>query len=131
MAESASAAPRAASIPSSADIARAEKLVRERFLHEGEDPSQALAPGTPRREALDMALGELEEDPEMSSTATYTLSSSHFVSTTFVSSTGPITIRLSFPTTSHSGAGRTMNRFHGVAFWLGIVSALIIVGGLI
>ncbi len=28
-------------------IARAEKLVRERFLHEGEDPAVALAPGTP------------------------------------------------------------------------------------
>jgi superfamily II DNA or RNA helicase len=64
MAESASAAPRAASIPSSAAIARAEKLVRERFLHEGEDPAQALAPGTPRRGALDMALAELEEDPK-------------------------------------------------------------------
>src|SRR5208282_1701751 len=64
MAESASAAPRAASIPSSAAIARAEKLVHERFLHEGEDPAQALAPGTPRRGALDLALAELEEDPK-------------------------------------------------------------------
>ncbi len=70
MAESASAAPRAASIPSSADIARAEKLVRERFLHEGEDPAQALAPGTPRRAALDMALAELEEDPKRTSPST-------------------------------------------------------------
>ena len=70
MAESASAAPRAASIPSSADIARAEKLVRERFLHEGEDPAQALAPGTPRRGALDMALAELEEDPKRTSPST-------------------------------------------------------------
>jgi ribonuclease E len=64
MAESASASPRDASIPSSAAIARAEKLVRERFLHEGEDPAQALAPGTPRRGALDLALAELEEDPK-------------------------------------------------------------------
>ena len=70
MAESASAAPRAASIPSSADIARAEKLVRERFLHEGEDPAQALAPGTPRRGALDMALAELEEDPKRTTPST-------------------------------------------------------------
>ncbi len=70
MAESASAAPRAASIPSSADIARAEKLVRERFLHEGEDPAQALAPGTPRRGALDMALAELEADPKRTSPST-------------------------------------------------------------
>jgi len=70
MAESASAAPRAASIPSSADIVRAEKLVRERFLHEGEDPAQALAPGTPRRGALDMALAELEEDPKRTGPST-------------------------------------------------------------
>ena len=53
MAESTSVALAAAPIPSSADIARAEKLVRERFLHEGEDPAVALAPGTPRRRALD------------------------------------------------------------------------------
>jgi ribonuclease E len=54
----------AAPIPSSAEIARAEKLVRERFLHEGEDPAVALAPGTPRRRALDQALAELEENPK-------------------------------------------------------------------
>ncbi|HEY3585867.1 MAG TPA: hypothetical protein VGK85_01890, partial [Myxococcaceae bacterium] len=54
----------AATIPSSADIARAEKLVRERFLHDGEDPAVALAPGTPRRRALDLALAELEQDPK-------------------------------------------------------------------
>ena len=41
MAESTSVALAAAPIPSSADIARAEKLVRERFLHEGEDPAQS------------------------------------------------------------------------------------------
>ena len=70
MAESASAAPRAASIPSPAEIARAEKLVRERFLHEGEDPVQALAPGTPRRRALDLALAELQEDPKLSRPST-------------------------------------------------------------
>ena len=39
MAESTSVALAAAPIPSSADIARAEKLVRERFVHEGEDPT--------------------------------------------------------------------------------------------
>src|SRR5689334_20453121 len=55
MAESTSVAHRAAPIPSSDEIARAEKLVRERFLHEGEDPSQTLAAGTPRRAALDLA----------------------------------------------------------------------------
>jgi hypothetical protein len=57
-------AQRAAPIPSSNDIARAEKLVRERFLHEGEDPSQTLAAGTPRRAALDLALAALEEAPK-------------------------------------------------------------------
>ena len=64
MAESTSVALAAAPIPSSADIARAEKLVRERFLHEGEDAAVALAPGTPRRRALDLALAELEADPK-------------------------------------------------------------------
>jgi ribonuclease E len=64
MAESTSVALEAATIPSSAEISRAEKLVRERFLHEGEDPAVALAPGTPRRRALDQALAELELDPK-------------------------------------------------------------------
>ena len=64
MAESTSVALAAATIPSSAEIARAEKLVRERFLHDGEDPAVALAPGTPRRRALDGALAELAEDPK-------------------------------------------------------------------
>ncbi len=59
MAESTSVALAAATIPSSADIARAEKFVRERFLHEGEDAAVALAAGTPRRRALDQALAEL------------------------------------------------------------------------
>jgi ribonuclease E len=64
LAESTSVALAAAPIPSSADIARAEKLVRERFLHEGEDAAVALAAGTPRRRALDFALAELETDPK-------------------------------------------------------------------
>jgi ribonuclease E len=64
MAESTSVALAAAPFPISAEIARAEKLVRERFLHEGEDPQVALAPGTPRRRALDRALEELAEDPK-------------------------------------------------------------------
>jgi ribonuclease E len=64
MAESTSVALAAASIPSSAEISRAEKLVRERFLHEGEDPAVALAPGAPRRRALDQALAELDADPK-------------------------------------------------------------------
>jgi hypothetical protein len=69
MAESTAVAPAAASIPSSADIKRAEKLVRERFLHEGEDASVALAPGTPRRRALEQALNELSDAAKQPSTA--------------------------------------------------------------
>ncbi|HXB14945.1 MAG TPA: DEAD/DEAH box helicase family protein [Solirubrobacteraceae bacterium] len=64
MAESTSVAVAATTIPSSAEIARAEALVREAFLHDGEDASVALAPGTPRRRALDEALAELEENPK-------------------------------------------------------------------
>jgi hypothetical protein len=64
MAESTSVALAAAPIPSTAEIARAEKLVRERFVHEGEDAAVALAAGTPRRRALDQALAELVEDPK-------------------------------------------------------------------
>jgi ribonuclease E len=64
MAEPTSVALAAAPIPSTADISRAEKLVRERFLHEGEDATVALAPGTPRRRALDLALAELAADPK-------------------------------------------------------------------
>src|SRR5438132_4310380 len=63
MAESPSAALVAAPIPSPADIARAEKLVRARFVQEVEDPAVALAAGTPRRRALDRALAELQADP--------------------------------------------------------------------
>jgi len=70
MAESTSVALAAATIPSSAEIARAEKFVRERFVHEGEDPQAALAPGTPRRRALDQALAELEQDPKSKSPST-------------------------------------------------------------
>ncbi len=70
MAESTSVALAAAPIPSSADIARAEKFVRERFLHDGEDREVALAPGTPRRRALDQALAELAEDPKTKNPST-------------------------------------------------------------
>jgi ribonuclease E len=64
MAEPTSVALAAAPIPSTAEISRAEKLVRERFLHDGEDPAVALAPGSPRRRALDRALEELRADPK-------------------------------------------------------------------
>jgi ribonuclease E len=69
MAESTSVALAAAPIPSSADIARAEKFVHDRFLHESEDPAVALAPGTPRRRALDQALAELDAGAKHPSTA--------------------------------------------------------------
>jgi ribonuclease E len=70
MAESTSVALAAATIPSSAEIARAEKFVRERFLHDGEDPAVALAAGTPRRRALDQALAELQADPKTKNPST-------------------------------------------------------------
>ena len=47
--------------PSTADLARAEKFAREPFLLDGEDAATALAPGAPRRRALDAALAELDE----------------------------------------------------------------------
>ncbi len=68
MAESTEVARAVASIPSSADIKRAEKFVRERFVHEGEDPIVALAPGSPRRRALDQALEELGDGAKHPST---------------------------------------------------------------
>jgi ribonuclease E len=46
--------------PIAAAAYRAEAWAGEPFLHEGEDPAQALAPGTARRHALDDALAELE-----------------------------------------------------------------------
>jgi ribonuclease E len=64
MGESTSVALVAATVPSTAEISGAEKLVRERFLHEGEEAAVALAPGSPRRRALDEALAELDADPK-------------------------------------------------------------------
>jgi ribonuclease E len=52
-----------AAVPSSADIDRAAKFVREPFLLDGEGP-EALAPGTARRRALDAALKELDDGAE-------------------------------------------------------------------
>src|SRR3984885_4661772 len=46
--------------PSPAAIARAELFTRERFVYEGESLEDALAPGSPRRRALDTALTELD-----------------------------------------------------------------------
>src|SRR5436305_2991821 len=39
----------------------AEKFTFEPFVHEGEDADAVLAPGTPRRRALDDALAEVEQ----------------------------------------------------------------------
>jgi ribonuclease E len=69
MAESTPVALAAAPIPSSADLARAEKFVRERFLHDGEDAAVVLAVGCARRRALDAALAELGERAKHPSTA--------------------------------------------------------------
>ncbi|HUB36777.1 MAG TPA: DEAD/DEAH box helicase family protein [Solirubrobacteraceae bacterium] len=69
MAESTSVALAAAPIPTSAEIARAEKFVRDRFLQEGEEPEVALAPGSPRRRALERALAEIEAGEKHPSTA--------------------------------------------------------------
>jgi superfamily II DNA or RNA helicase len=50
-------------------LARAESFTREPFVLPGEDPQTALAPGTPRRRALDAALAELAEGRDVPSTA--------------------------------------------------------------
>jgi ribonuclease E len=49
-----------AGLPNDVDVTRAEKFARETFVYPGEDPALALAPGTPRRRALDQALSELD-----------------------------------------------------------------------
>src|SRR3954471_24710900 len=68
MADSTSAATTAAPVLDSDAIARAERFTRERFVHAGEDPAHALAPGTGRRLALDAALAEIEADATVPST---------------------------------------------------------------
>jgi ribonuclease E len=51
------------------DLERAARFVREPFLHEGEDPEVTLVPGTPRRNALDAALAEIEAGRDQPSIA--------------------------------------------------------------
>jgi ribonuclease E len=63
MAEETKPAAKAAKAPTSADIERAREFAREPFLLEGEKPKD-LAPGTPRRRALDAALAEIDEGRE-------------------------------------------------------------------
>jgi ribonuclease E len=60
MADSPTGAPVAPPIPSRDALSRAEKFTSERFLHPGEEPAEALAPGTARRRALDAALAEID-----------------------------------------------------------------------
>ncbi|MGH2996834.1 MAG: hypothetical protein ACRDM9_11020, partial [Gaiellaceae bacterium] len=59
----------AAPIPPSDAIERAELFTREPFLGPGEDPESALAPGSPRRRALDAALAEIEAGAKVPSVA--------------------------------------------------------------
>ena len=59
----------AMAFPSVDDLARAEAFTREPFVHPGEEPQVALAPGTPRRRALDQALAEIAEGRKYPSTA--------------------------------------------------------------
>ncbi|MGI8580479.1 MAG: DEAD/DEAH box helicase [Solirubrobacteraceae bacterium] len=48
-------------LPKPADIKRAEKFTRERFVAEGETATYVLAPGSARRRAFDAAHAELED----------------------------------------------------------------------
>jgi hypothetical protein len=68
MAEITSAAETAAPIPTAARMRAAERFTREPFVHEGEDPAVALAPGGARRRALDMALAEIDAGHKVPST---------------------------------------------------------------
>jgi ribonuclease E len=55
-------------VASDADIGRAETFTREQFVHEGEDAAVALAPGTPRAQALTDALAEIEAGEKLPTT---------------------------------------------------------------
>ncbi len=60
MGDTRTAVAKAAPLPDSAAIERASDFACEPFLREGEDPAHVLAPGVPRRAALDAALAEIE-----------------------------------------------------------------------
>src|SRR3954452_20338370 len=68
MADSTSAAKMAAPVPDQDAIARAERFTREVFVHAGEEPADALAPGSGRRLALDAALAEIAAGATVPST---------------------------------------------------------------
>jgi superfamily II DNA or RNA helicase len=68
MADPTTPAVEAASVPDPTLVKKAEAFTRERFVHEGEDPAVALAPGSARRRALDAALAEIERKEKVPST---------------------------------------------------------------
>jgi ribonuclease E len=68
MAESTPVATEAASLPDPTAIERAEAFTRERFVHDGEDAAEALAPGSARRRALEAALSEIDDGAKVPST---------------------------------------------------------------
>lgn len=55
-------------VASDADIGRVEAFTREQFVHEGEEAAVALAPGTPRAQALTEALAEIDSGEKIPST---------------------------------------------------------------
>ncbi len=69
MADTTQVARSATPVPNSEDVARAAAFAREPFVHPGEEPAEALAPGSPRRRALDAALTELDAGATAPSTA--------------------------------------------------------------
>ncbi len=68
MADFTSAASTAAPIVDPSAVERAERFTLERFVHAGEDPAVALAPGSGRRQALDTALAEIDAGASVPST---------------------------------------------------------------
>jgi hypothetical protein len=68
MADPTTQAVEAAPIPDPTLVARAEAFTHERFIHEGEDASVALAPGSARRRALDAAVAEIDAGAKVPST---------------------------------------------------------------
>ena len=60
MGDTRTAVAKAAPLPDRAAIERASDFACEPFLREGEDPAHVLAPGVPRRAALDAARARLQ-----------------------------------------------------------------------
>ncbi|HWI22107.1 MAG TPA: DEAD/DEAH box helicase family protein [Baekduia sp.] len=68
MADSTNAVVDTAATPDAALIKRAEEFTREQFVYEGEELADALAPGSPRRNAFDQALAEIDAGRSVPST---------------------------------------------------------------